>query len=128
MTFRGLVAWLSLMALSGCGGDASVAICWGSATFCSAAFSSPAADAGPDQTVVSGALVTLDGSDSAGNIESYSWAQEGGPPVSLVNANKAVATFNAPFTASAVTLSFKLTVVDQSRQADTDSASVIVRP
>jgi len=123
----GMLAWLSLTALLGCGGDASIAICFGDATFCSAAFN-PVADAGPDQAVASGSLVTLDGSDSVGNIDSYSWAQTGGPTVALVNANKAVATFIAPFVASAVTLSFRLTVVDETKRADTDSTSVIVQP
>lgn len=128
MVWHRLIAWLALAALPGCGGDATVAICWGSTTFCSAVFSSTVADAGPDQSVASGALVTLDGSDSTGNIDSYAWAQEGGTAVSLVNANRAVATFNAPFTASAVTLSFKLTVVDTAQHADTDSINVTVRP
>ncbi len=124
---RWLLAWFSLAALLGCGGDVSVAICFGSAQFCSQAFN-PVAQAGPDQTVTSGSLVTLDGSDSEGNVNSYSWAQTGGPTVALVNANKAVATFIAPFVASAVTLSFRLTVVDNTKQAGTDSTSVIVQP
>ena len=123
----GMLAWLSLTALLGCGGDASIAICFGDATFCSVAFN-PVADAGPDQAVASGSLVTLDGSDSVGNIDSYSWAQTGGPTVALVNANKAVATFIAPFVAGAVTVSFRLTVVDETKRADTDSTSVIVQP
>ena len=124
---RWLLAWFSLAALLGCGGDTSVAICVGDALFCSRAFN-PVAQAGPDQTVASGSLVTLDGSDSVGNIDSYSWAQTGGPTVALVNANKAVATFIAPFVASAVTLSFRLTVVDNAKQAGTDSTSVNVQP
>ena len=75
---RWLLAWFSLAALLGCGGDTSVAICVGDALFCSRAFN-PVAQAGPDQTVASGSLVTLDGSDSEGKIDSYSWAQTGGP-------------------------------------------------
>jgi chitinase len=121
------VAGCALAALSGCGGDASVAICFGTTAFCSQPFG-PVADAGPDQTVVSGSLVTLDGSASEGSISSYAWTQTGGPAVTLVNANTAVATFNAPFVASAVTLTFQLTVVDQSNQADTDTTSVTVQP
>lgn len=124
---RALLASLSLTALLGCGGDTSVAICFGDAAFCSLAFN-PVADAGPDQTVASGSVVTLDGSDSAGSIRSFSWAQTGGPAVALVGANQAVATFIAPFVASTVTLSFRLTVVGDANRADTDSTSVIVRP
>lgn len=124
---RWLLAWFSLTALLGCGGDTSFALCFGDAQFCSQAFS-PVAKAGPDQAVASGSLVTLDGSNSEGSIGSYSWAQTGGPTIALVNANKAVATFIAPFVTSAVTLSFQLTVVNQTKQADTDSTSVIVQP
>jgi hypothetical protein len=122
-----LLAWVALAALLGCGGDTSVAICFGDVTFCSVGFP-PVADAGSDQSVASGSLVTLDGSGSAGNIDSHSWAQSAGPAVALVNANQAVATFNAPFVASAATLTFQLTVVDKVKQADTDSVNVIVLP
>ena len=124
---RWLPACFALTALFGCGGDASIAICFGDAAFCSVAFN-PVADAGPDQTVASGSVVTLDGSDSEGSINSYSWAQTGGPAVALVNANQAVASFIAPFVASVVALSFRLTVVSESNVADTDSMSVTVQP
>ncbi|HEY7742434.1 MAG TPA: hypothetical protein VIA19_05240 [Burkholderiales bacterium] len=122
------IAGFMVTALLGCGGDASVAICWGDAAFCSAAFSSPDADAGPDQAVASGSLVTLDGSRSQGGVDAFSWAQTGGPAVALVNANNAVAMFNAPFVANATTLTFQLTVVDKTQHADTDATSVTVRP
>jgi len=124
---RCLLAGFALAALFGCGGDATVVICFGDATFCSLVVN-PVAEAGPDQTVLSGSMVTLDGSGSEGSINSFSWAQTGGPTVALVNANKPIATFNAPFVASAVSLSFRITVVGESNQADTDSTSVVVRP
>jgi chitodextrinase len=124
---RWLLAWFSLTALLGCGGDTSVALCFGDARFCSQAFN-PVAIAGSDQTVASGSLVTLDGSDSEGNVDSYSWAQTGGPAVALSNASGVVATFIAPNVTSAVTLFFQLTVVNETNQADTDSTSVIVQP
>lgn len=124
---RWLLAWFLLTALLGCGGDASVAVCFGDAQFCSQAFL-PVADAGSDQTVASGSVVTLDGSGSEGSIDSYSWAQTGGPAVALSNANSAAARFIAPFVMSAATLSFRLTVVNGTNQADTDSTSVIVQP
>jgi len=124
---RWLLAWLSLTVLLGCGGDTSVAICFGDAQFCAQTFQ-PVANAGPDQTVMSGSVVTLDGSASEGDIDSYSWAQTGGPNVALVNANSAVATFIAPFVSIAATLTFELTVVNETKQADTDSTSVSVQP
>lgn len=124
---RWLLAWFSMTALLGCGGDTSVAICFGDPRFCSQAFN-PVAQAGPDQTVASGSLVTLNGSDSEGTIDSFSWAQTGGPIVALSNASSAVATFIAPNVASAETLSFRLTVVNETNQADTDSTNVIVQP
>lgn len=65
------------------------------------------ADAGADQTVQQGQTVTLDGSLSI-NANTFSWAQTGGPAVTLANANTPVATFTAPATTGALT--FKLTV------------------
>lgn len=124
---RWLLALFSLTALVGCGGNTSISLCIGNAGFCSLTFN-PVADAGPDQTVASGSVVTLDGSGSDGSIDSFSWVQTDGPTVALANANRAVATFIAPFVASAVTLSFQLTVVDETKQADADSTSVIVQP
>ena len=59
----------------------------------------PIANAGQDQTVGSNAIVTLNGSlssDPDGTIVSYKWVQTGGPPVTLNNANSAIATFKAP--------------------------------
>jgi hypothetical protein len=59
----------------------------------------PIANAGQDQTVGSKANVTLNGSlssDPDGTIISYKWVQTGGPPVTLNNANSAIATFTAP--------------------------------
>ena len=47
---------------------------------------SPVADAGPDQAVKSGSIVTLNGSnstDTVSGIASYKWTQVSGPPVKL---------------------------------------------
>jgi K319-like protein len=64
------------------------------------------ANAGPDQTVEQGAKVTLDGSGSAGDIDSVSWSGPSG--VTLTGADNAKATFTAPSTAGSLT--FTLTV------------------
>lgn len=124
---RVLLASLSLTALLGCGGDSSVTVCFGDVQFCAQSIN-PIANAGPDQTVTSGSVVMLDGSTSQGNIASFSWAQTGGPAVALANANSIVATFIAPSVSSAVTLTFELTVVNDTQQAATDSTSVVVQP
>ena len=120
-----LVVGLSLMALLGCG-DGTVSVCLGNVD-CNQAFE-PVANAGPDQKVTPGALVTLDGSDSESNIQSYSWAQTAGPSVALRDANKARATFVAPNVVVAATLTFRLTVVNSGNQADTASTNVAVLP
>jgi len=85
---------------------------------------------GTDQTVASGDLVTLDGSASqpSGGIQSFAWTQTGGPAVTLADANKARATFVAPAVASNAVLSFRLTVVNNADQADSDSTLITVEP
>lgn len=81
----------------------------------------PVAEAGPDQTVAEGTLVTLDGSASfdVDNDEfNYSWIQVGGNPVSLIDADSATPSFVAPTINSGgapgivASLVFELTVDD----------------
>ena len=67
----------------------------------------PIANAGPDQTVQQGAIVTLAGS-ATGEVTTYQWEQISGFPVQLTNANTPTATFTFP--TQPVTLSFRLTV------------------
>lgn len=55
------------------------------------------ANAGPDQTVVRGRTVTLDGTASRG--ETYSWRQVSGPAVTLTGATTAKPTFTYPLQA-----------------------------
>lgn len=120
-----LVVWLSLMGLLACG-DGSVSVCLGNVD-CHHAFE-PVANAGPDQKVTPGTLVTLDASNSESNIQSYSWTQTGGPSVALRDANKARATFVAPNVVAA-TLTFRLTVINSANQVDTASTNVaVLRP
>jgi PKD repeat protein len=82
----------------------------------------PLADAGPDQTVVQGALVTLDGSASE-NAATFSWAQIGGTPtVTLNGANTANPTFTFPN--ANTTLTFELTVTGPGGPPSTDQVIV----
>ena len=107
-----LIVLVSVALLQGGCDDADVKVCFGSASFCKTFFTrntAPTADAGSDQEVSGGALVVLDGSissDSDGNITSFSWVQTEGPPVTLRDANSAVADFNAPAVLADTTLIF----------------------
>lgn len=88
----------------------------------------PVADAGPDQTVVFGSLVTLDGSgsyDPDGDPITYRWTRTAGPVVTLKDATTAKATFTAP--GSATVLTFALTVTDSHGGRDTASVTVTVQ-
>ena len=86
----------------------------------------PVAEAGPAQSVSTGAVVTLDGSGSSdpdGDALTFGWAQTAGPAVTLSSASVARPTFTAPGTASSLT--FALTVGDGQATA-TDSVTVTV--
>ena len=90
----------------------------------------PIANAGPDQTVDEGRLITLNGSNSTDpddGIASYHWMQTGGPQVTLSDANGQQSTFTAPNVgADGASLIFELTVVDQGGLESTDSCVVNV--
>ena len=76
----------------------------------------PVADAGVDQTVNEGVLVTLDGhasGDPDGDPITYAWHQLSGLPVTLADAAGAAPSFVAPVTGpGGTTLVFELTVSD----------------
>ena len=79
----------------------------------STTISQPIANAGPNQVVSQGSLVTLVGTGSSSNggtIVSYLWVQTSGTPVSLNGANTATPTFTAP--TAPTSLIFSLTVTD----------------
>ncbi|WNC71490.1 PKD domain-containing protein [Thalassotalea psychrophila] len=90
----------------------------------------PTTNAGSDQTVNEVTTVSLTGSgtDSDGTIESYSWTQTDGNPVTLTNANTATATFDAPSTLVQLTLTFQLTVTDNEGATATDVIAIMVNP
>ena len=89
----------------------------------------PMADAGSDQTVDAGTIVTLSGTadDTDGTIVSYGWEQTGGTMVSLSGADGATAIFTAPDVSTDETLTFRLTVTDDDGAQASDEVIVMVR-
>lgn len=90
------------------------------------ASNAPTANAGPDQSVGTGSLVTLDGSGSSdpnGDALTYSWTQTSGAAVTLSDNTVASPTFTAP--GSSGTLVFSLTVSDGSLTS-TDEVTITV--
>jgi hypothetical protein len=89
----------------------------------------PVANAGADQSVESGATVTLDGSassDADGTITAYLWEQVSGPVVTLSNAETATSSFVVPTVTETTTWVFSLTVTDDEDETDTDEVVVAV--
>ena len=89
----------------------------------------PIANAGANQTVISGVTVTLNGtasSDPDGTIASYAWTQTAGTPtVTLTSGTTSQPTFPAPTVAAAAALTFSLVVTDN-RGATSPAATVNV--
>jgi len=89
----------------------------------------PTADAGPDQDVVEGATVTLDGSQSSDPndaVVTYQWTQTGGPATTVSDANAVRPTFvAAPITADAAVV-FQLTVYDSGGDSDSDTVEITI--
>ena len=91
----------------------------------------PVANAGPDQSVASGATVSLSGArsfDSDGRVVRYAWSQTGGTRVQLSGAGSANASFTAPNVSAETTLVFRLVVTDDDGATDDDTVNVRVRP
>ncbi len=91
----------------------------------------PIADAGANQTVDSGATVTLDGSKSSdpdGDPLTYTWTQTGGAGVTLVGASAVKPTFTAPTVTVDTEYTFQLVVADAKNMSNPATTRVTVRP
>lgn len=92
----------------------------------------PIANAGPDQNVGEGTVVTLNGTgshDSNNPLKpiTYAWTQLSGPAVTLNNATTATPSFTAPSVpAAGAALVFKLTVSNGVTTPTTDTVTVNV--
>ena len=90
----------------------------------------PVANAGPDQTVSEGTMITLNGlnsTDPNNGTLSYLWQQIDGPAVTLSNPTSPQPGFTAPQVGSgAVSMRFKLTVTDNYGLESTDTCFVNV--
>lgn len=88
----------------------------------------PTANAGPDQSVPEGTLVTLDGTGSSGGSLTYTWTQVPGLPTAVLSgATTAHPTFSAPHVpAAGGTVTFKLVVCEgtSSNCSDPDTVNV----
>jgi hypothetical protein len=84
----------------------------------------PVANAGPDQTVVRGTVVKLNGAASTG-AASYQWTQTAGDPATLTGATTASPSFTFPATPNPVT--FTLTVTGPGG-SNTDTVTISPKP
>ena len=93
----------------------------------------PISNAGPDQTVTSGDIVKLDGSDSSdlsdSSLLTYQWIQTSGTKVTLDNPTAVHPEFEVPEVQTHEDIVFQLTVTnDQRVESEPDSVSITVNP
>jgi hypothetical protein len=90
----------------------------------------PEVNAGEDQQVVSGEQVSLvaSASDKDGNITRYLWTQVSGDVANIVDADKDVATFEAPAVTVETELVFEVTVTDDAQASTSDRITITALP
>jgi len=85
-------------------------------------------DAGTDQLIQSGNIVSLLGRSSGNNITSYTWTQISGSNVELFNSSAEVTTFTAPTVSTQTTLRFQLTVRNSASDVSSDTVDITISP
>jgi hypothetical protein len=87
----------------------------------------PTANAGPDQTVTVGSIVTLQGSgtDVDGTIVGYTWRQISGTSVTLSSTSVATPSFTAPATSGVLVFGLKVTD-DNAAESLEDTVTITV--
>jgi hypothetical protein len=90
---------------------------------CAGGLIAPVANAGANQTVASGALVTLAGTATGTPVPTFTWSQISGPAVILSAPGSATTTFTAPL--GPVTLGFTLTATN-SKGSSTSTITITV--
>jgi serine protease len=90
----------------------------------------PTANAGPNLTVTSGNLVTVNGSgnDVDGTINSYLWSQVSGTPLSLNSVINPTVQFTAPPVQAPSTATLRLTVTDNLGATAFDEVIITINP
>jgi M6 family metalloprotease-like protein len=88
----------------------------------------PVADAGSNQTVISGELITLDGTGSHDpNSELLQFEWKAPECITLNSLNQPVCTFTAPHFSSDTTLIFHLVVTNMEGYSDTSNVEITIR-
>ena len=90
--------------------------------------SGPMSDAGTDQQVDAGVLVTLDGSGSSGTDVTFGWTEIGGSTVSLSSNSTEKPVFTAPSVTEATVVTFQLVVTDGNGLQDSDTVDITILP
>lgn len=86
------------------------------------------ANAGNDQTVLSGEIVSLDGT-SSDVASSYTWTQTAGSPtVSLLDGDTPMPSFTAPTVSSETTLTLSLVITNDGKTSTADHVNITIKP
>ncbi|WP_087017122.1 leucine-rich repeat domain-containing protein [Thaumasiovibrio subtropicus] len=90
----------------------------------------PTANAGDDQTVLSGAHVSIKGTGTDADKDplTFHWQQLSGDSLTLIASSDEVLSFNAPIVEQETHFRFELTVADHRQGKATDTVTITVKP